>query len=60
MLADSMPQKSSCDKCLGQRFCERVGTLGDAAQSSSGVIILGSNGVVVVSPVLIVVIDLVS
>jgi hypothetical protein len=57
MLADSMFQKSYCDKFLGEIFCERVGTLGGAAQPVSGVNTLGSNGVVILSPVLIVVCD---
>jgi hypothetical protein len=59
MLADSMPQKSSCNKFLEERFCERVGTLGGAAQPVTGVTTLESNGVVVVSPVLIIACDLV-
>jgi hypothetical protein len=46
MLADSMSQKSSCDKFLGERLCERIGTL-------------RSNGALVVSSVLIIVFDLV-
>jgi hypothetical protein len=58
MLADSMSQKSSCDKFLEERFCERVGTLGGAARPVIGVTTLGSNGVVVDSPVLIIVCDL--
>jgi hypothetical protein len=59
MLADFMSQKSSCDKFLGESFCERVSTLGGAARLIIGVTILRSNGVVVLSPVLIVVCDLV-
>jgi hypothetical protein len=59
MLADSMYQKSSCDKFLGERFCERVGTLVDAARPVIGATTLGSNGALVVSPVLIIVCDLV-
>jgi hypothetical protein len=59
MLADSMPQKSSCDKFLGERFCERIGTLRGAAQPVIGVTTLGSSGAFVVSPVLIIVCDLV-
>jgi hypothetical protein len=58
MLADSMFQKSSCDKFLGEIFCERVGTLRGAARPVSGVTTLGINGVEVVSPVLIVGCDL--
>jgi hypothetical protein len=58
-LADSMSQKLSCDKLLGERFCERVGTLGGAARPVSGVTTFGSNGMVVVSPVLIFVCHLV-
>jgi hypothetical protein len=59
MLADSMSQKSSCDKFLGERFCERVGTLGGAARPVIGVTTLRSNGALVVSSVLIIVCDLV-
>jgi hypothetical protein len=58
MLADSMSQKSFCDKFLGERFCERVGTLGGASRPVIGVTTLGSNGVVVVYPVLSIVCDL--
>jgi hypothetical protein len=59
MLAVSMYQKSSCDKFLGERFCERVGTLGGACQLVIGVTTLGSNGALVVSLVLIIVCDIV-
>jgi hypothetical protein len=59
MLADSMSQKSSCDKFLGERFCERVGILRGAARPIIGVTTLGSNGMWVVYPVLIIVCDLV-
>jgi hypothetical protein len=45
MLVVSMCQKSSCDKFLGERFCVRAGTLGDAAWLVVGVTTLGSNGV---------------
>jgi hypothetical protein len=48
MLAVSMSQKSSRDKFLGERFCVRVGTLGDAARPVIGVTTLGSNGVLLV------------
>jgi hypothetical protein len=44
-LALSMFQKSSCDKFMGQIFCVRAGTLGDAAWPVIGVTTLGSNGV---------------
>jgi hypothetical protein len=59
MFADSMFPKSFCDKFLGERFCESVFTLGGAARPVIGVIILGSNGVLVAPSVLIVVCDLV-
>jgi hypothetical protein len=49
MLAVSMSQKSSCDKFLGERFCERVGTLGGAGRVVIGVTTLGGNGALVVS-----------
>jgi hypothetical protein len=54
-----MPQKLSCDKFLGERFCERFGTLGGATRPVIGVTTLGSYGVVVVSPVLSIVCDIV-
>jgi hypothetical protein len=54
-----MSQKSFCDKFRGERFCGRVGTLGGAARLVIGVTTLGSNGVVVVSLVLIIVCDIV-
>jgi hypothetical protein len=59
MLVFFMFQKSSCDKFLGERFCESVGTLGGAAQPVIGVITLGSNRVLVSPFVYIVVCDLV-
>jgi hypothetical protein len=59
MLADSMPQKSSCDKFMGERFCERIGTLGGASQPVIGVTTLRSNGALVVSSASIIVCDLV-
>jgi hypothetical protein len=40
-----MFQKLSFDKFLGERFCVRAGTLGDAAWPVIGVTTLGSNGV---------------
>jgi hypothetical protein len=52
MLAVCMSQKLSCDKFMGERFCERVGTLGGAGQVVIGVTTLGGNGVLVVSLVL--------
>jgi hypothetical protein len=58
MLAVSMSQKSSCDKFLGERFCERIGTLGGAGRLVIGVTTLGSNGAVVYL-VLIIICDLV-
>jgi hypothetical protein len=48
MLAVSMSQKSACDKFLGERFCVRAGTLGDAAPPVIGVSTLGSNRVLLV------------
>jgi hypothetical protein len=54
MFAVAMFQKSFCDKFLGEIFCERVGTLGDAAWLVIGVTTLGSNGVLVAATVLIV------
>jgi hypothetical protein len=59
MLAVSMSQKSSCDKFLGERFCEHIGTLGGAGRLVIGVTTLGSNGALVVSLALIIVCDLV-
>jgi hypothetical protein len=59
MLAVSMSQKSSCNKFLGERFCERVGTLGGAGRVVIGVTTLGSNGAFIVYLVLIIVFDLV-
>jgi hypothetical protein len=58
MLAVSMSQKLSCDKFLGERFFERIGTLGGAGRVLIGVTALGSNGAWVVSLVLIIVCDL--
>jgi hypothetical protein len=54
-----MSQKSSCDKFLDERFCERIGTLGDASRPVIGVTTLGSNGALVVYLALIIVCDLV-
>jgi hypothetical protein len=59
MLADSMSRKLSCNKFMGEIVCERVGSLVDAARHVIGVTTLESNGMVVVSPVLIIVCDLV-
>jgi hypothetical protein len=59
MFAVSMFQNSSCDKSLGERLCESVGTLGGAARRIIGVITLVSNGVLVAHSVLTVVCDLV-
>jgi hypothetical protein len=44
MVEVSMFHKSSCDKFLGERFCVRAGTLGDASWPVIGVTTLGSNG----------------
>jgi hypothetical protein len=55
MLADFMSRKLSCDKFLGEILCDHVGSLGGAARPVIGVTTLGSNGMVVVSPVLIIV-----
>jgi hypothetical protein len=44
-LAFSTFQKSSCDKFLGEIFCVRAGTIGDAAWRVIGVTTLGGNGV---------------
>jgi hypothetical protein len=54
-----MFQKSSWDKFLGERFCERIGTLGGAGRLVIGMTTLGINGVLVVSVALIIVCDLV-
>jgi hypothetical protein len=51
MFAVSMFQKLFCEKFLGERFCESVGTLGGAARPVIGVITLGNNGLLVASPV---------
>jgi hypothetical protein len=59
MLAFSMSQKSSCDKFLGERFCEHIRTLGGASRPVIAVTTLGSNGAVVVSLALIIFCDLV-
>jgi hypothetical protein len=59
MLADSMSQKSSCEKFLGERFCEPIGTLGGATRPVIGVTTLGSNGALVLYSALIIVCDLV-
>jgi hypothetical protein len=48
-----MSQKSFWDKFLGERLCERIGTLGGAGRLVIGVTTLGSNGVLVVSLALI-------
>jgi hypothetical protein len=58
MLAISMSPKSSCDKFLGERFCERISTLRGAGRLVIGVTTLGSNGTLVVSLELIIVCDL--
>jgi hypothetical protein len=49
MLAVSMSQMSSWDTFLGERFCERIGTLGGAGRLVIGVTTLGSNGALVMS-----------
>jgi hypothetical protein len=59
MLAVSMSQKSSCDKFLGERFLERIGTLGDASRPIIGVTTLGSNDALIVTLSLIIVCDIV-
>jgi hypothetical protein len=59
MLDVSMLQKSSCDKFLGERFCVRAGTLGDAARPVIGVTTLGSDGMLFVVVVWIGICDLV-
>jgi uncharacterized protein YqgC (DUF456 family) len=59
MLADSMSQKSFCDKFLGERLCECIGTLVGATRPVIGVTTLGSNGALVVSLALIIACDLV-
>jgi hypothetical protein len=59
MLAISMSQKSFCNKFLGERFYDFISTLGGAGRLVIGVTTLGSNGVLVVSLVLIIVCDLV-
>jgi hypothetical protein len=59
MLAVSMSQKSSCEKSLGEIFCERIGTLKGESRPVIGVTTLGSNGALVVSLALIIVCDLV-
>jgi hypothetical protein len=59
MLEVSMYQESSCDKFLGERFCERIRTLRGASRPIIGVTTLGSNGAMVVSPLLIIIFDLV-
>jgi hypothetical protein len=55
MLAVSISQNSSCDKFLGERFCERIGTLVDAGRVVISGTTLGSNGAWVVSSVLIII-----
>jgi hypothetical protein len=59
MLVVSMSQKSSCNKFMGERFCERVGTLGGAGRVVIGVTTLGSNSVVIMYLVFIIACDLV-
>jgi hypothetical protein len=49
MWAVSMPQKSFWDKLRGERFRERVGTLGGDGLLVIGVTTLGSNGALVMS-----------
>jgi hypothetical protein len=48
MLVVSMYRKLSCNKFLGERFCERIGTLGGAGRLVIGVTTLGSNGALIV------------
>jgi hypothetical protein len=59
ILAVSVSQKLFCDKFLGERFCERICTLGGEGRLVIGVTTLGSNDALVVSLVLIIVCDLV-
>jgi hypothetical protein len=59
MWAVSMPQKSSWEKLRGDRFCERMVTLGGDGLRVLGVTTLGSNGALVMSRALSVVCDLV-
>jgi uncharacterized protein YqgC (DUF456 family) len=59
MLADFMSQKSSCDKFLGERSYERIGTLRGVGRTVIGVTTLGSNCALVVSLASIIVCDLV-
>jgi hypothetical protein len=59
MLTVSMPQKSFCEKFLGERFCERMGTLGGAGRLVIGVTTIGSNGALVLFLVLIIICDFV-
>jgi hypothetical protein len=59
MFAFSMSQKSSCDKFLGEIFCERIGTLGGASRPVIDVTTLGSDFALVVYLALIIVCDLV-
>jgi hypothetical protein len=47
--AVSVPQKSSWDKLRGERFHDRVGTLGGDGLHVIGVTTLGSNGELVMS-----------
>jgi hypothetical protein len=49
MWAVSMPHKSFWDKFWGERFRERVGTLGGDGLCVIGVTTLGSNGALVMS-----------
>jgi hypothetical protein len=59
MWAVSMPQKLSWDKLQGDRFLDRVGTLGGDGLRVIGVTTLGSSGALVMSRALIVVCDLI-
>jgi hypothetical protein len=54
-----MSQKTSCDKFLGEIFCERIGTLRGASRPVIGVTTIRSNGALVVSSALIIVFNLV-
>jgi hypothetical protein len=54
-----MSQKSSWDKFLGERFCERIGTFGGATRPIIGVTTLGSNVALAVPLALIIVFHLV-
>jgi hypothetical protein len=54
-----MLKKWYWDKFRGERFCERIGTLGGAGRLVIGMTTLGSNGSLVVSCEFIIVCDLV-